>query len=74
VRARVFVASLLVLGAAYSGCNCGSPSSRPAIVGVVIDVEAARLGEVESFTLKRGDDTMRIFIDPGASYSFPPPI
>ncbi|HVL65220.1 MAG TPA: hypothetical protein VM573_08650 [Actinomycetota bacterium] len=54
---------------------CGGGEETPAapavIEGVILDIESESLGEVESFTLKDGDRTFEIFIDPEVDYGFP---
>lgn len=69
--ARVALAGLLALCLACAADE-RQPGPRAEVVGVVVDVQGAGLGEVESFSLKRGDRTLEIFIDPRADYSFPP--
>jgi hypothetical protein len=65
-------ALVVVLGACSRPGSSGEPRAPAQVVGVVVDVESAGLGEVESFTVKDGDETFEIFIDAGATYSFPP--
>lgn len=57
-----------------AGCaNGGSEEERaPNVVeGVVVDVEAASLGEVQSFTVKDGDETYEVLVDSERDYGFP---
>jgi hypothetical protein len=52
------------------GANDASAPSE--IAGVVVDVEAQGLGDVTSFELRSQGESYEIFIDPQATYSFPP--
>lgn len=56
---------LLLLGA------CGSEPAVQTITGVVIDIDARNITDVESFTIKAGDKTYVIHIDPAKEYDFP---
>jgi hypothetical protein len=64
--------ALLGLLACSEAAGTDRPPARSELIGVVVEIESAGLGEVESFTLKQGTRTFEIFIDPGAAYSFPP--
>lgn len=64
----VVVGLVLILGA----CSDEGSSGPTEIVGLVVDIQSgAGFGEVESFTVKEGDDQFEIFVDPDATYDFP---
>lgn len=55
------------------GVACASGNGeRREIAGVVVDVESEGLGNVTSFDVRSEGTSYEIFIDPGATYSFPP--
>jgi hypothetical protein len=60
---------------AATGAACGSRGlgERPdEVVGVVVDVESEGLGNVTSFEVRSEGTSYAIFVDPEATYSFPP--
>lgn len=69
MRLVAFIAAA-VAAAACSGSAPDGPPSR--LTGVVVGIEARGVTEVDSFTLKAGDETYEIHIDPDRGYGFPP--
>ena len=67
--------SCVVLTAVTAGCggdDKSTPSDPPSkLTGVVLEIESERIGEVSSFTLKDGDHSYEILIDPEVEYGFP---
>ena len=63
----LLLSALLCLGACGSGDEGGAPSS---VEGVIIDIESEGFDDVRSFTLKAGDRTYEIRIDPEVTYGF----
>ena len=52
--------------------DAASPAQAPSgIEGVIVSIDAERLGEVTSFDVKDGDAIYTLFIDPAIEYSFP---
>jgi hypothetical protein len=84
VRALLVIAVTLAatsFACAAAGSNTGGDrpdhgakdASSPAeIVGVVVGVEAKRLGTVTRFEVRSKGESYEIFIDPQGAYSFPP--
>jgi len=71
---RVLVAVLLVLFAACGATETTAGSAPPTprtITGVLVQIESTGLDDVESFTLKAGDEMFEVFIDPQRDYGFP---
>jgi hypothetical protein len=70
------VCCLSFLGAACSGDD-EPPAPAPAedapseVTGVLLDVDSNGVDDVQSFTLKDGDDTYEIFIADDVDYGFP---
>lgn len=62
---------LIVLGVAAGCSDAPEKAEAEVIEGVVIDVRSASLGDVESFTLKDGDETYEVLIDAERDYGFP---
>jgi hypothetical protein len=63
----------IVVATASVACGSRSDDGPPdEIAGVVVDVEAEGLGHVTSFDVRSEGTSYEIFIDPGATYSFPP--
>ncbi|MFN2488592.1 MAG: hypothetical protein ABR529_02400 [Actinomycetota bacterium] len=78
VRAsRLWGALLVILIAAAAACAGSSGASDDGgapekLSGVVLEVRSEGLGDVRGFTLKSGDETYEVAIDPDRDYSFPP--
>ena len=53
------------------GACGGSQPGVQTITGVMIDIDARTITDVESFTVKDGDKTYVIHIDPTNEYDFP---
>ncbi len=74
---RFLIAAVFVFLAACSNADPTPPAAAPTpttprtVTGVVVDIESRALNEVDSFTLKDGDETYEIFIDPAREYGFP---
>lgn len=69
--ARLTVSCLLV--AALAACADGDAPSGGApreLTGVVVGVRSPGLGDVRGFTLRSGDETYEVAIDPDVSYDF----
>ena len=49
----------------------GSEKPPSEITGVIVDIEAERLGDVTSFDLKDGDTIYELFVDTEIEYGFP---
>jgi hypothetical protein len=50
---------------------CGGNEQPSELSGVILKVNATSITDVESFTLKSGDERHRILIDASADYGFP---
>jgi hypothetical protein len=64
---------IFLLGAACGGDD-GEAAPREVpdeVTGVLLDVESQGVDDVESFTLKDGDETYEIFIADDVDYGFP---
>lgn len=61
--------ALLLVALVLASCS-DSKGPGDEVTGVVVDIESAGLGQVEGFTLKAGDDTFEILIDPDVDYGF----
>lgn len=61
------MAAVLLLGACAGDSGCVDAGR---CTGVVTDIESAGIGEVSSFTLKSGDETVEVLIDPDKEYGF----
>jgi hypothetical protein len=68
---RSLILALIVLGVAAGCSDAPEKAEAEVIEGVVIDVRSASLGDVESFTLKDGDETYEVLIDAERDYGFP---
>ncbi len=66
---------LLTLTVAASGCSQererAAPRAPEVLTGVVVGVDARRVGDVESFELKSGPEVHTIHIDDAIDYGFP---
>lgn len=63
----MMTAAVLLLGACGGGSSCVDAGQ---CTGVVTDIDSAGIGEVNSFTLKSGDETVEVLVDPGKEYGF----
>jgi hypothetical protein len=61
------VTATLLLGACAGDAGCAETGR---CTGVVTDITSAGIGQVESFELKSGDETLEILIDPDLEYGF----
>jgi hypothetical protein len=68
--AGAFAATTLILGV-VTGCG-GNEAGTRTLSGVVTDVNASNITDVESFTIRSEGETFEIFVDPDAAYDFPP--
>ena len=76
MKLRTIAAMCLVIMAPIAGCSDpkekGGPPIPPAsVTGVIVDIESEGIGEVSAFTVKDGDKSYEIFIDPAVDYDFP---
>jgi hypothetical protein len=80
ILTKVCVVALLSC-LAFLGAACGGDDEPPApapaedapaeVTGVLLDVDSNGVDDVQSFTLKDGDDTYEIFIADDVDYGFP---
>ena len=75
MKLRNIAAMCLVFMTPLAGCN--DPQEREAplppasVTGVIVDIESEGIGEVSAFTVKDGDKSYEVFIDPAVDYDFP---
>ena len=73
---RAVVTAVLCSALLLAGCGgdeepTGSNAEPPReLTGVILTIDSEGLGEVNSFELKEGDESYRIFIDPDIDYAF----
>lgn len=73
---KVVIALLCCLSFLGAACGGDDEPAAPAeeapseVTGVLLDVESEGLGDVQSFTLKDGDETYEIFIAEDVDYGF----
>jgi hypothetical protein len=71
---RSALASLLIATALVASCGDGDEPAAAApdrVEGVIIAIDSDGLEDVNSFTLKDGDETYEIFIADDVDYGFP---
>ena len=69
---RALLAALVVTVLVVSACGSSEAPGTQEIVGVVIRIDSGSgFGDVESFTVKQGDQEFAIFVDPDVTYDFP---
>jgi|SRR5680860_1101479 len=69
---RALLAALVLTVPVVSACGSSEAPGTQEIVGVVISIDSGSgFGDVESFSIKDGDQEFEIFIDPDAAYAFP---
>jgi hypothetical protein len=61
----------LTMAFLMSGCNSAGDEVPGELTAVIVDIESAGFGEVESFTVKDGDQTYEIFTAEDGDYGFP---
>lgn len=61
------MAAVLLLGACAGESSCVDAGR---CTGVVTGIDGAGIGEVNSFTLKSGDETVEVLVDPDKEYGF----
>lgn len=64
---------LAIAALLLGGCAADAPSDDTRVLtGIVTDVEATSLTDVESFTFRADGEDIEIQIDPEITYAFPP--
>lgn len=69
-----FFLTLMIIFAFLPGCGSSSdsPTGPRELTGVVTTIESGEgFGAVESFTVKDGEETYRIYVDHDITYDFP---
>jgi hypothetical protein len=66
------LAPIVLACAVMAGCGSGSGGGDNVLVGPVIEIDSRGIGEVRGFQMRDGGATHRVFLDPEATYDFPP--
>lgn len=65
---RVALVMALLFGLLLSACDDGPAST---LEGVIVHIDSTAIDDINSFTLKDGDETFEIYIDDDIDYGFP---
>ena len=68
----LLLVSLVLVACGGDDPEAASLEEAPSeVTGVIVEIDAELLGEVESFDIKDGDKIYTLFIDPNIEYPFP---
>jgi hypothetical protein len=79
MRLRNFLTTALIAFVVVAGCRQDNDTNQPsrstgmpaAVTGPIIDIESEDTDHVRAFTVRSGEQTYEILIDPNVDYGFP---